>query len=156
LPSGAYIFKPMMDDQDSHPYSALLSYSVIKEGPVAAAMLFNFDKSVDGVGSDSETYQVLVRLVDDSLSMLEFEVLMLGIPVAQQQGQEVVAKWRVLDLEFKNDGTFYTDSNGLEMQKRVLNFRETYSLDTDMKVSANYYPINSAISIKSSESKNLR
>jgi len=35
------------------------------------------------------------------------------------------------------------------MQKRVLNYRETFTLDTDMKVSANYYPINSAISVKS-------
>jgi len=29
-----------------------------------------------------------------------------------------------------------------------LNYRETYTLVTDMKVSANYYPINSAIAVR--------
>ena len=43
---------------------------------------------------------------------------------------------------------YYTDSNGLEMQKRVLNQRPDYKLVTDMQVSSNYYPINSAIAFR--------
>ena len=38
------------------------------------------------------------------------------------------------------------------MQKRILNYRSTYTLETDMKVSANYYPINTAIAIRDSDS----
>jgi len=90
---------------------------------------------------------VQVRLVDDGLDLIEFDVHMLGIPKGEKLGQEVVAKWRVLDEDFSNGQTFYTDSNGLEMQKRILNHRETFQLATNMTTSSNYYPINSAISI---------
>jgi hypothetical protein len=55
--------------------------------------------------------------------------------------------------EFFNNKTFYTDSNGLEMQKRILNYRPTWDLvntnykDSLENVTANYFPINSAISM---------
>ena len=96
-----------------------------------------------------------VRLVDDGLNLIEFDVHMLGIPIGNGEGQEVVAKWRLLDPDFSNKKVFYTDSNGLEMQKRTLDYRETWDLTTDMKVSSNYYPINSAIAVQSANS-NLR
>lgn len=89
-----------------------------------------------------------VRLVDDGMDLIDFEVHMLGIPVANKDGKEVIAKWRLLDPAFSNAETLYTDSNGLEMQKRILNYRPTWTLDTDMTVSSNYYPINSAIAIR--------
>lgn len=38
------------------------------------------------------------------------------------------------------------------MQKRILNYRPTWTLDTDMTVSSNYYPINSAIAIRDTAS----
>lgn len=53
-----------------------------------------------------------------------------------------------------NEGVFYTDSNGLEMQKRELNYRPTWDLTTKsggLNVTANYYPIQTAIAIKDSE-----
>lgn len=50
-------------------------------------------------------------------------------------------------FDIDNSNTFYTDSNGLEMQKRVLNFRPTWNFSTSEKSSGNYYPINSAIAI---------
>jgi len=51
-----------------------------------------------------------------------------------------------------NDDTFYSDSNGLEMQKRILNYRPTWDLITEEAVSANYYPVNQAIAIRDSGS----
>jgi hypothetical protein len=42
---------------------------------------------------------------------------------------------------FNNSGTFYTDSNGLEMQKRILDKRPDWDLQTSQKESSNYYPI---------------
>ena len=35
LPSGAYIFKPKMDDQESHPYSALSTFKILRDGHIA-------------------------------------------------------------------------------------------------------------------------
>jgi len=48
--------------------------------------------------------------------------------------------------------TFYTDSNGLEMQERIKNYRPTWDLKTKEHVSGNYYPINQAIAIRDIES----
>jgi hypothetical protein len=42
------------------------------------------------------------------------------------KGQEVVVEFHVEN--FDNDKTFYTDSNGLELQKRKLNYRPTWDL----------------------------
>ena len=45
-----------------------------------------------------------------------------GIPLKDgevQTGMEVIAKWQLMDVS--NEEVFYTDSNGLEMQKRILN-----------------------------------
>ena len=38
---------------------------------------------------------------------------MLEIPLIDNKGKEVVAKWKIHD--FDNENTFYTDSNSLEM-----------------------------------------
>jgi len=49
-----------------------------------------------------------------------------------------------------NQEVFYTDSNGLEMQRRQLNYRPTWNLtiaDGGLNVTANYYPIQTAIAM---------
>ena len=55
-------------------------------------------------------------------------------------------------MDVSNEGVFYTDSNGLEMQKRVLNQRPDYTLVTNMTVSSNYYPVTSAIAFRVADS----
>ena len=73
-----------------------------------------------------------------------------GIPVNDNLGREVVANWQVVD--FDNSDTFYTDSNGLEMQKRILDTRPDWDLITNEKESSNYYPIQQAIAIRDTNS----
>lgn len=51
----------------------------------------------------------------------------------------------LIDTEINNDKTFYTDSNGLELQKRILNHRNTWDYKLNEDVSGNYYPINGMI-----------
>lgn len=76
-PSGAYLFKPKTSDQLSHPYSAFVSYDVLPsqgsedKTPIAAALIFEFS---DDLG---QAYQAMVRLVDDGLDLIEFDVRML-------------------------------------------------------------------------------
>lgn len=43
-----------------------------------------------------------------------------------QTGYEIVSVWSVRN--FTNNKTFYTDSNGLEMQERILNYRPTWDI----------------------------
>jgi len=75
---------------------------------------------------------------------------MLEIPLIDNKGREVVAKWAFDGIG--DQDTFYTDSNGLEMQKRVRNARPDFSLETEMLVNDNYYPINSAIAMRDTDS----
>lgn len=77
---------------------------------------------------------------------VEWEVQLHGLPIDDNKGKEVVVQWAMAN--FASDNTFYTDSNGLEMQKRVLNERPTFEVSTDEFASSNYYPVNSAIAIR--------
>ena len=47
-----------------------------------------------------------------------------GLP-NDNHGREVTVNWKSFDI--KNAGVFYTDSNGLEMQERWLNYRPTWN-----------------------------
>ena len=53
-----------------------------------------------------------------------------------------------IHTDIKNNKTFYTDSNGLEEQKKVVDYVPTWNLTVQQLVAGNYYPINSHIKIK--------
>jgi hypothetical protein len=89
--------------------------------------------------------KVIVHVsIDSNRQSIKFDVDMDSLPEILYDGYEVIAKWQV--NEFDNNQTFYTDANGLEMQKRVLNYRPTWNLsenyaDSLENVTANYFPI---------------
>jgi hypothetical protein len=60
----------------------------------------------------------------------------------------VTVNWKMYD-DFDAKGVFWTDSNGLEMQKRTIIDNE----DKSIKVSRNYYPIDSAIAMRDQSGK---
>ena len=76
--------------------------------------------------------------------MTELEINVQGIPLTSN-GAEVVAYFTLYNQD--NENTFWTDSNGLEMQQRILNKRPDFDFASDQVVSSNYYPVNSAIVI---------
>ena len=94
-------------------------------------------------------YTAMIRLLPGATTV-EWEVQLHGIPVTTSDdlGKEVVVTWEMLN-SFDNENTFYTDTNGLEMQTRVFNSRPDFTLSTDELASSNYYPINSALAIRS-------
>jgi lysosomal alpha-mannosidase len=59
-------------------------------------------------------------------------------------GKEVITRFTT---DFATKSTFYTDSNGREMLKRVRNSRPTWNLTLEEPVAGNYYPITSKLSI---------
>ncbi|XP_076763477.1 lysosomal alpha-mannosidase II isoform X2 [Xylocopa sonorina] len=79
---------------------------------------------------------------------VEFNWLVGPIPVQDQIGKEIVSKYT---SNLNSAGEFYTDSNGREMLKRIRNYRPTWKLDLQEKVSGNYYPVTSKISLKDEE-----
>lgn len=74
--------------------------------------------------------------------MIEFDVHLNPIPsdINGFGGKEVTVNFVAYNTT--TQGKFYTDSNSLEMQERVKDFREDWNLITDQSASANYYPIN--------------
>jgi hypothetical protein len=71
--------------------------------------------------NNNRVYTAHARLVESS-NLIEWEIQMNGIPIeimGISTGMEVVAKWELIGAD--NQETFYTDSNGLEMQQRMLN-----------------------------------
>jgi lysosomal alpha-mannosidase len=71
-----------------------------------------------------------------------------SIDVKDKQGKEIVLEIKTPDI--KNNKTFYTDSNGLEMIKRILDYRPTYNLINTEFASGNYFPVTSCIYIEDS------
>lgn len=76
--------------------------------------------------------------------IVEFEWLVGPIPI-NDGGKEIISRFY---SDIKNGQSFYTDSNGREILKRTVDFRETWNLENDEKVAGNYYPINSNIAIE--------
>jgi lysosomal alpha-mannosidase len=99
---------------------------------------------------------VHVTIDHDFGNVIQFDVDLDSMPTPYTDGYEFVATFDAVD--FDNNKTFYTDSNGLDMQKRVLNHRSFYNFTQEwsddkypehsQNISGNYYPVGSAISMK--------
>lgn len=68
--------------------------------------------------------------------------------LSSPEGVEVITRF---SSDLNSNATFYTDSNGREMIKRVRNYRETYNYTDEEPVSGNYYPVTSRIAIRDTE-----
>lgn len=60
-------------------------------------------------------------------------------------GKEVISRF---STNLNTKSTFYTDSNGREMLKRIRNFRPTWKLKLSEEISGNYYPVTSKIVVR--------
>ena len=92
----------------------------------------------------------MFRLEEIYESALEIETFVDSIPIDDGVGKEITMN---IKTSINNQYEFYTDANGLEMQKRKINYRPTWKLNVYEPVSGNYYPINAMISINNSETK---
>ena len=142
--SGDYIFRPMAGQYVPNVYSEY------NHGTISNAQMdFYFQKQ----DANNSPYEVaIVHLtIDPELGVLKFDVDLDSLPTLQYDGYEVIVDFQVEN--FDNNQTFYTDSNGLEMQQRRLNYRPTWDIqanynDSNENVTANYYPINTAITMR--------
>jgi len=120
-------------------------------------MDFYFER-VNEFTKDVEMKAIVHVSIDESKQSIKFEVDIDSLPDIKFDGYEVIAKWHVEN--FENNQTFYTDANGLEMQKRILNYRPTWDIqenynDSNENITANFYPIQQAISMKTVDEKRI-
>ncbi|XP_050536747.1 lysosomal alpha-mannosidase-like [Daktulosphaira vitifoliae] len=128
--SGAYIFRP---NGTAVPICDHHNESKIFKGPVVQEI---------HIICSNWTSQVIRKYKGDD--HLEFEWLVGPIPDEDNIGKEVISRFKI--PSYKNDKTFYTDSNGREFIKRVLNYRSSFDLKENVEnISGNYYPITSQI-----------
>ena len=69
-------------------------------------------------------------------------------PLPSDKDFELITRF---ETGIRNNGTFFTDSNGKQTLKRRRDIRTNWMLSTTEKVASNYYPVNSWIYIKDLE-----
>ncbi|KAK4872843.1 hypothetical protein RN001_014872 [Aquatica leii] len=129
--SGAYIFRPNGTE------AVLVSEKVTNK-------VFKGDLITEIHQVFNDWLSQIVRIYNLE-SLIEFDWLIGPIPKEKVNGIEVITKY-ITNL--KSESTFYTDSNGREMLKRVRNFRPTWNLNLTEKIASNYYPVTSKILIR--------
>lgn len=113
-------------------------------------MSFYFAK-MNARTNQSEQRCIVHITIDRDLKIIKFDVDLDSLPSIELDGWEVITKFKIRN--FDNNQTFFTDSNGLEMQERILNYRPTWDIqknydDMNLNISYNYYPVNSAVSMQ--------
>lgn len=75
-----------------------------------------------------------------------------SIDIRDGKGKDIVMQ---IDTDLKNNLMMYTDSNGLEMQKRIKNERFTFKIIQHSPVASNYYPVTTAAYIRDITNENM-
>ena len=132
--SGAYIFRPASNTAKKFSDIKNIYYA---EGAQNVIIIL--------IGDKTQTKLVFSKVADYVNTYGFFmETYVDSIPVDDKIGKEVTLNFATNII---NKQTFFTDSNGLEEQKRTLNYRPTWNLTVNEEVAGNYYPINSHIRI---------
>jgi hypothetical protein len=148
--SGAYAFRQIDNLYYPLPYSTFKEAWVAKGDMVSKFTLY-FERANRKTG-EAEMEAIVHITIDLDLNILKFDVDLNSIPTPYLDGYEVVAMFHAHN--FDNNGTFFTDSNGLDMQERVLNYRSYYNITDKVyslinsNITANFYPINSAVALR--------
>ncbi|RWS19241.1 lysosomal alpha-mannosidase-like protein, partial [Leptotrombidium deliense] len=127
--SGAYIFRP--------------NGSYHNTGPITSQLYQSDDVTV--------LHQYINKWIGQTITVhklkeyVEFDWVIGPIPIDDHIGKEIVS---LFETDLKTNKTFYTDSNGRQVLKRVRNYRKTWTFNVTEPVSGNYYPVNSRIFIR--------
>lgn len=129
--SGAYIFRP----NGTSPTSIT---DTVKVKAIQGSILSEIHQTFN------EWVSQVIRIYKND-NLVEFDWLVGPIPIDGPNGKEIITRFKT---NLKTESTFYTDSNGREVLKRVRDFRPTWKLHLQEPVAGNYYPITSKILLK--------
>lgn len=134
--SGAYIFR---SEGESLPYARPVNGKVY------------LGKNLLQIHLDNANTLSNIRIYKDLAKGVEIESFVDSISIDNLKGKEIIMRVEVPSIQNKN--TFYTDSMGMELQKRVLDYRSSWNLEVTEPIAGNYYPVLSTILIKDEDSK---
>jgi len=146
--SGAYLFRP--NSSKFFPVSEESDFFESMETSVSKGPI-----STEITQMVSPWVSHTIRL-DQNQPYIEVEFTVGPIPISDGIGKEIVLRYET-DLETK--GSFFTDSNGLEMEYRMRaltpdSYPEPREI-TDEPIAGNYFPINSMISARESNRRSF-
>ncbi|XP_075222185.1 lysosomal alpha-mannosidase-like [Lycorma delicatula] len=139
-PSGVYIFNP----KENEPVPVSTSNPEFK---------VYYGVHVDEIHQKFNDWASQVVRVYKDEDHIEFDWLIGPLGVSQDFiGKEVVIRYKIPELN--SNETFFTDSNGREMIRRIRNKRESWTINMgNSTVSSNYYPVTSRIMIQDGETQ---
>jgi hypothetical protein len=113
-PEGAYLFIPDMNNSLPSSFGQVDEEVLYQKGQ----FIEQWTISLKGE-TESGLEQGLIKVRNSPLfqGLVEFEVELDAIPVVDYRSKDVTVNWKFYD-GFDSQGTFYTDSNALEMQQR--------------------------------------
>eukprot|EP00898_Chlorokybus_atmophyticus_P006582 jgi/Chlat1/6925/Chrsp52S06594 len=134
---GAYIFRP--SSNDALPVSDDKVITTIVFGPVLTEVRQEF-----------ASWATLATRIYAMHTDAELEWTVGPVPFEDNIGKEVILR---IDTGIPSGGVFWTDSNGREWVRRVVNGRGTWPLTVTEQVAGNYYPVNAAASLASNHTR---
>jgi lysosomal alpha-mannosidase len=129
--SGAYIFRPCEADAKPTPYATAFQATLV-EGPLCTEVR----QLIDAANNMQQAWRLC-----SGQAFVELTTA-LGTLELGDNGREVVMQLRT---DIASDRTWYTDSEGLEMQKRVKNTRFNFPYETLQPVASNFMPVNTHV-----------
>lgn len=149
---GMYSFIPEWNNQMPKQYSTLNDDITYQAGQLVEqwSLFFKNEKT-------NERGILKVRHSPLWQDLVEFELETTSIPIDDGQGKDITINWKMLD-SFDPQGIFYSDSNGLEMQTRIIKNVSTPAKElalgnndlgpSFLTISGHYFPIDSAIAMR--------
>jgi len=148
--SGAYIFRPNEDT-----YINPDSYSTFRKVFTAQGEIMSLARMEGDFANCTITFNHLEDSAETSQNgiVMTLEPEIGSINNSDGKGREVVQILTHSSIE--NNSVFYTDSNGLDMQKRVFGKQETFDIKPDAidVIPSSYYPVNAAIYVEDSNTR---
>jgi lysosomal alpha-mannosidase len=129
--SGAYIFRP--DTQTSYPFSTATPQITVTNGSIVSEVRRYFQPDLSQV----------IRLYANQ-NYIEIVDIIGPIDISDGKGKEVITRYTT---SFNSQSTWYSDSNGIELIQRKLNYRPTWNFTIEEPVAGNFVPVNAITAI---------
>lgn len=145
---------PKEDDALPKPFGVVDSDVTYQKGKLVEQWTVML-KNETAAGAEHALIRVTYSPYNNDL--IDFDVELSEIPVADQDSKDVTVNWHLFE-GFDPKGEFFTDSNGMQMLKRNKAFlRANASQEPNeiqeqspnfYTISGNYYPVDSAIAMR--------
>jgi lysosomal alpha-mannosidase len=135
--SGAYIFRPAT--QNSNPYPTATPTVTVINGSLVSEVRRYFQPDLSQV----------IRVFANQ-EYIEIEDIIGPIDISDGNGKEIVTRYTTT---FNSQNTWYSDSNGIELIQRKLNYRPTWNYTITEPIAGNFVPVNSLTAINDQSQK---